>query len=59
MQQLNENINNSDEMNNLINEFLEMNEIDKSYLFRLIDRIEIDKDKNIFVSFNFSNNYGS
>ena len=31
-----------------------MKEIDKSCLFRLIDKIEIDKDKNVFISFNFS-----
>jgi hypothetical protein len=31
-----------------------MNEIDKSYLFRLIDKIEIDKDKNVFITFNFA-----
>jgi hypothetical protein len=41
-------------MNKTINEFLEMNEIDKSYLFRLIDKIEIDKDKNVFITFNFA-----
>ena len=53
-QQLDKNKNNDDKMNNLINEFLEMKAIDKSYLFRLIDKIEIDKDKNIFISFNFA-----
>ncbi|MCI8421887.1 MAG: hypothetical protein HFJ19_05460 [Clostridia bacterium] len=42
------------QMNKTINEFLEMKEIDKSYLFRLIDKIEIDKDKNVFISFNFA-----
>ena len=31
-----------------------MKEVDKSYLFRLIDKIEIDKDKNVFISFNFA-----
>lgn len=31
-----------------------MKEVDKSYLFRLIDKIEIDKDKNGFISFNFA-----
>ena len=41
-------------MNKAINEFLEMKEIDKSCLFRLIDKIEIDKDKNVFISFNFA-----
>ena len=46
--------NNDEKMNNLINEFLEMKEIDKSYLFRLVDKIEIDKDKNVFITFNFA-----
>ena len=45
---------NDNKMNNLINEFLEMKEIDKSYLFRLVDKIEIDKDKNVYIYFNFS-----
>lgn len=43
-----------EEINEIINEFLEMKEIDKSCLFRLIDKVEIDKDKNIFISFNFA-----
>jgi hypothetical protein len=46
--------NDTEQMNKTINEFLEMNEIDKSYLFRLIDKIEIDKDKNVFITFNFA-----
>lgn len=46
--------NDEEQMNKAINEFLEMKEIDKSCLFRLIDKIEIDKDKNVFISFNFS-----
>ena len=41
-------------MNNLINEFLEMKNINKIYLYRLINKIEIDKDKNIYIYFNFS-----
>ncbi len=41
-------------MNKAINGFLEMKEVDKSCLFRLIDKIEIDKDKNVFISFNFA-----
>lgn len=53
-QQLDKNKNNDDKMNKLINEFLEMKEIDKSYLFRLVDKIEIDKDKNVFITFNFA-----
>lgn len=43
-----------EQMNKTINEFLEMKEVDKSYLFRLIEKIEIDKDKNVFISFNFA-----
>lgn len=48
------NKNDEKQMNKIINEFLEMKEIDKSYLFRLIDKIEIDKDKNVFITFNFA-----
>ena len=48
------NENNEEQMNKIINKFLEMKEVDKSYLFRLIDKIEIDKDKNVFISFNFA-----
>ena len=48
------NENDEEQMNKIINKFLEMKEADKSYLFRLIDKIEIDKDKNIFISFNFA-----
>ena len=51
-QQLDKSKNNDDKMNKLINEFLEMKEIDKLYLFRLVDKIEIDKDKNVFITFN-------
>lgn len=48
------NKNDEEQMNRTINDFLEMKEIDKSSLFRLIDKIEIDKDKNVFISFNFA-----
>ncbi len=48
------NKNDEEQMNKAINNFLEMKEIDKSCLFRLIDKIEIDKDKNVFISFNFA-----
>jgi len=47
------NKNDEEQMNKVINEFLEMKKIDKSCLFRLIDKIEIDKNKNVFISFNF------
>ena len=53
-QQSIKNKNDEEQMNKIINEFLEMKEVDKSCLFRLIDKIEIDKDKNVFISFNFS-----
>lgn len=53
-QQSSKNKNDEEQMNKTINEFLEMKEVDKSYLFRLIDKIEIDKDKNVFISFNFA-----
>lgn len=43
-----------EQMSKNINEFLEMKEVDKACLFRLIDKIEIDKDKNVFISFNFA-----
>ena len=46
--------NDEEQMNKIISRFLEMKEVDKSYLFRLIDKIEIDKDKNVFISFNFA-----
>lgn len=48
------NKNDEEQMNKIINKFLEMKEADKSYLFRLIDKIGIDKDKNVFISFNFA-----
>lgn len=53
-QQTIRNKNDEDQMNKTIDEFLEMEEIDKLCLFRLIDKIEIDKDKNVFISFNFA-----
>ena len=48
------NKNDEEQINKAINEFLEMKEVDKSCLFRLIHKIEIDKDKNVFISFNFA-----
>lgn len=53
-QQSIKNKNDEEQMNKIINEFLEMKELDKSCLFRLIDKIEIAKDKNVFISFNFA-----
>ncbi len=42
------------ELEELIEEFLQLKQIDKIYLYRLINRIEIDKDKNVYIYFNFS-----
>ena len=42
------------ELEELIEEFLKLEKIDKIYLYRLINKIEIDKDKNIYIYFNFS-----
>ena len=42
------------ELDDLIENFLKLEQIDKMYLYRLINKIEIDKDKNIYIYFNFS-----
>ena len=42
------------ELDNIINEFLSMKNISKWMLFRLIDKIEIDENKNVYVYFAFS-----
>ncbi len=42
------------ELDKLIEEFLKLGKIDKIYLYRLINKIEIDKDKNAYIYFNFS-----
>ena len=42
------------EIDELIENFLRFEKIDKIYLYRLINKIEIDKDKNIYIYFNFS-----
>ena len=42
------------ELNTLIEDFLKFENTDKIYLYRLINKIEIDKDKNIYIYFNFS-----
>ena len=44
----------SERLNESVKQFLEMKNIDKPTLFRLVNKIEIDKDKNVFLSFNFS-----
>ena len=40
--------------NKLLEDFLRLDKIDKIYLYRLINRIEIDKNKNVYIFFNFS-----
>lgn len=42
------------ELDELIEKFLKSEKIDKIYLYRLINKIEIDKEKNIYIYFNFS-----
>ncbi len=42
------------ELDVLIRNFLNLEQIDKMYLYRLINKIEIDKDKNVYIHFNFS-----
>ncbi len=42
------------ELNEIIENFLKLEQIDKMYLYRLINKIEIDKDKNVYIYFNFS-----
>ena len=42
------------ELDELIENFLKFEKPDKMYLYRLINKIEIDKDKNIYIYFNFS-----
>ncbi len=49
-----DNKNRKKEIEELIENFLKLEKIDKMYLYRLINKIEIDKDKNIYIYFNFS-----
>ena len=42
-------------LDELIEKFLKFEKFDKIYLYRLINKIEIDKDKNVYIYFNFSN----
>ena len=42
------------ELDELIENFLKLEQIDKMYLYRLINKIEIDKYKNVYIYFNFS-----
>ena len=43
-----------DEVKKIINEFLNMKVVDKVLLYRLINYIVIDTDKNIYIHFNFN-----
>lgn len=45
---------NKKELDKLIDNFLKFEKIDKIFLYRLINKIEIDKDKNVYIYFNFS-----
>ena len=42
------------ELDELIDNFLKLEQLDQIYLYRLINKIEIDKDKNVYIYFNFS-----
>ena len=42
------------QIDNIINDFLNMEHISKSLLYRLLEKIEIDENKNVYVFFNFS-----
>lgn len=43
-----------EEIKKVITDFFEMKEIDKMLLYKLINRIEIDTEKNIYIYFNFN-----
>jgi len=43
------------ELDNIVAKILESQQIDKIYLYKLIDKIEIDKDKKEYIHFKFSN----
>ena len=42
------------ELDELIENFMKLEHIDKMYLYRLINKIEIDENKNVYIYFNFS-----
>lgn len=48
------NIKEKKKLDELIEKFLRLEHIEKMYLYRLINKIEIDKDKNVYIYFNFS-----
>lgn len=46
---------NSDyELDNIIKDFMKFENIDKNFLYKILDKIEIDKDKNVYLYFKFS-----
>ena len=49
-----ESIQTRQELEKLIDDFLKLEQIDKIYLYLLINKIEIDKDKKVYIYFNFS-----
>jgi len=42
------------EIKNLVKEFLGLNEINKTIIYRFIQKIEIDTNKNVYIYFNFN-----
>ena len=47
------NIKNDNEIEKIINEFLKMENPSKAVLYELIDKLELDENKNIYIYFNF------
>ena len=43
------------EIKKIVKEFLELKSIDKTILYRLIKKIVIDQNKNVYIHFNFNN----
>ena len=46
-------IKNDDEIEKIINEFLKMENPSKAVFYELIDKLELDENKNIYIYFNF------
>ena len=46
-------IKNDNEIEKTINEFLKMENPSKAVLYELIDKLELDENKNIYIYFNF------
>ena len=53
LKQKKENIENDNEIEKIINDFLKMENPNKNILYELIDKIELDEYKNIYIYFNF------